>query len=43
MLIETHAHLYSKDFDKDVDQVIIRAKEAGIEKEVLKLVKIHLI
>ena len=32
MLIETHAHLYSKDFDEDVNQVILRAKEAGIEK-----------
>ena len=32
MLIDTHAHLYSKDFDEDVNQVIIRAKEVGIEK-----------
>ena len=32
MLIETHAHLYSKDFEEDVDQVILRAKEAGVGK-----------
>jgi len=32
MLIETHAHLYLKDFHKDVNQVILRAKEVGIEK-----------
>ena len=32
MLIETHAHLYSKDFQKDINQVIFRAKEVGIDK-----------
>ena len=32
MLIETHAHLYSTDFSEDVDQVILRAKQAGIAK-----------
>ena len=32
MLIETHAHLYLKDFQEDLNQVILRAKEVGIDK-----------
>jgi len=31
-LIDTHAHIYSKKFGDDVDQMIERAREAGIEK-----------
>ncbi len=31
MLIDTHAHLSSPEFDGDRDQVIARAKDAGIE------------
>jgi TatD DNase family protein len=32
MLIETHAHLAAPDFKDDLDLVILRAKEAGIDK-----------
>jgi TatD DNase family protein len=31
-LIETHAHVYLEQFAKDVDEVIARAKEAGVDK-----------
>lgn len=31
MLIDTHAHIYSEDFDNDRDEVIIRAKTQGIK------------
>ena len=30
MLIDTHAHLYSKEFEKDIDEVIARAKGNGL-------------
>ncbi len=32
MLIDTHTHLYSEEFDQDRDEMIKRAKEAGIGK-----------
>jgi TatD DNase family protein len=32
MFIDTHTHLYLEDFDKDIDAVIKRATDAGIEK-----------
>lgn len=32
MLIDTHTHLYSEQFDQDIDQVIARAKEKGVER-----------
>ena len=32
MLIDSHTHLYSEEFDQDIDQVIQRADEAGIGK-----------
>jgi len=32
MLIDTHAHLYLPRFDKDRDEVLVRAQENGIEK-----------
>lgn len=35
MFIDTHAHIYSKEFDNDVADVIQRAKNANIEKIVL--------
>jgi TatD DNase family protein len=31
-LIDTHCHLYLKEFEHDIDEVIQRGKEAGIEK-----------
>ena len=31
-LIDTHTHLYLKDFDVDIDQVINKSKELGINK-----------
>ena len=35
MYIDTHSHLYSEDFDNDIDEVINRAKNAGIKKIIL--------
>src|SRR5690554_4279694 len=32
MLIDTHTHLYSEEFDNDRDQMIQRARDVGIEK-----------
>src|SRR3954470_15846513 len=30
--IDTHCHLYSEEFNKDIDELIERAKDAGVEK-----------
>lgn len=35
MLIDTHVHLNAKQYDEDLDEVIKRAREAGIEKMVV--------
>ena len=35
MIIDTHAHLYAKEFDDDIDEVIIRAKSLGVDKILL--------
>ncbi len=32
MLIDTHTHLYSEQFENDIDEVIARAKENGVER-----------
>lgn len=32
MLIDTHAHLQDKDLKKDLEEVLIRAQDAGLEK-----------
>ena len=32
MIIDTHAHLYSDEFDSDREEMIARATKAGIEK-----------
>ncbi len=32
MLIDTHTHLYSEQFEEDIDLVIARAKENGVER-----------
>ncbi|MDR1090002.1 MAG: TatD family hydrolase [Prevotella sp.] len=34
-IIDTHSHIYSKEFDNDIDDVIVRAKAAGVEKILL--------
>jgi TatD DNase family protein len=35
MLVDTHAHLWFPDFAEDLDQVIARAKEAGVQKMIV--------
>ena len=35
MLIDTHSHIYSEEFDADRDETIARAKAAGVERIVL--------
>jgi len=35
MLIDTHSHIYSEEFDADRSEVILRAKEAGIQQIIL--------
>ncbi|MDO5760453.1 MAG: TatD family hydrolase [Bacteroidota bacterium] len=35
MLIDTHSHIYLEEFDKDIDEVISRAKQNGVTKIVL--------
>lgn len=34
-MIDTHTHLYSKEFDEDIDAVIERAKDVGVTKFIL--------
>jgi len=34
-IIDTHSHIYSEEFDNDIDEVILRAKTAGVEKILL--------
>ena len=34
-MIDTHSHIYSEEFDADRDEVIQRAKEAGVQKIIL--------
>lgn len=34
-IIDTHSHIYSEEFDNDIDEVIKRAKQAGVEKILL--------
>lgn len=34
-LIDTHAHLFTKEFHDDLDQVVRRAREVGVEKVLL--------
>ena len=40
MLIDTHAHLYDRKFTRDVDAVLSRAHEAGVEKILLPAVDV---
>lgn len=35
MIIDTHSHIYQEDFDNDINEVIVRAKTAGVEKILL--------
>lgn len=41
MLIDTHCHLNFKAFNKDLDDVIKRAKESGVEKIIIPGAKIN--
>ncbi|MDR1881548.1 MAG: TatD family hydrolase [Prevotella sp.] len=34
-IIDTHSHIYSGEFDDDIDDVILRAKQAGVESILL--------
>lgn len=34
-IIDTHSHIYQEDFDKDIDEVILRAKTVGVDKILL--------
>ena len=34
-IIDTHSHIYSEEFDNDIDDVIERSKKAGVEKILL--------
>ena len=34
-MIDTHSHIYSEEFDEDRDEVILRARNAGITKIIL--------
>lgn len=34
-IIDTHSHIYSEEFDNDIDEVIARARAAGVEKILL--------
>jgi TatD DNase family protein len=35
MLIDTHAHLWFDEYRDDLEQVLARAKEAGVEKMIV--------
>ena len=35
MLIDTHSHIYSEEFNADRTEVILRAREAGIQQIIL--------
>ncbi len=35
MLFDTHVHLNADQFEEDLEEVITRAKEAGVEKMVV--------
>ena len=41
MMIDTHTHLYLKDFAADIDAVIMRAKDEGVEKFYLPAIGHH--
>ena len=34
-MIDSHAHIYLKEFDSDIDEVIRRSKEAGVDQILL--------
>ena len=35
MIIDTHAHLYSKDFDDDRENAVMRAVDCGVKKMII--------
>jgi len=40
MLIDTHAHLYDSRFEQDLDAVLLRARQAGVEQILLPAVDV---
>ena len=34
-MIDTHTHIYLEEFDDDRDEVVRRAREAGVERVIL--------
>ncbi len=40
-MIDTHSHIYSEEFDKDIDEVITSAQKTGIENVILANVDIE--
>ena len=40
-IINTHSHVYSEEFDQDRDDVIQRAKEAGIQRLLMPNIDVH--
>lgn len=41
MLIDTHAHIYLDDFQSDLDAVVDRARQAGVERIVLPAIDVR--
>lgn len=40
-IIDTHSHIYSEEFDNEIDDVIFRAKQAGVSTILLPNIDIH--
>lgn len=43
MLIDTHAHLYAKEYETDISEVVLRAKQKHVEKVILPNIDISTI
>ncbi len=42
MIIDVHCHLQDKEFNQDLDQVIQRAKDAGVTKIIISTVNLNM-